>query len=235
MKNKQPKVVLIIILAGLGLLIAGILVQINSKNFAQNANEATATITRIEMDSRTDSDGDTTTDYTVFVEFEVDGKIYSGRLGFYSVGMYEGGTVTVLYNIDNPQNFRSKSGDTFFYILLIILGIAVLAFGIIAFINSVKKNKQKTLLTQGGEKVLASVTNIMPGNIALKGQVCYNLICEYNDPAGNAYFFKSENIWVDIPPPGENNQYPQIAVYVDGNDWGKYYVDIESWLNGSGQ
>jgi len=233
MKNSVPKgVIIIFLLAGLGLLIAGILVQNNSKNFAQHAKEATATITQIDYDYHTDSDGDTTTNYTVYVEFEVDGKTYSGRLGFYSAGMYEGGTVTVLYDIGNPQNFRSKSGDTFIYILLVLVGIAVMAIGLIFFLNSGKNNKQKTFLMQSGKKVLANVTNIVPGNIAIRGRVCYNIICEYSDASGSeTHSFKSDNIWVDFPPIDENQTYPQIAVYVDINDWRKYYVDFESWFN----
>jgi hypothetical protein len=229
MKNKQLKAIFIIFaLVGFGLLLGSVAVHINNANFAKDAKEAIATITRIE--TYHDSDGDTR--HNVFVEFEVSGKKYSGKLGYYSSGMREGGTTIVLYNSDNPQKFRSKSGNALGFTIMAIFGIVFFLIGFIPLYNQSKRNKKKDFLMLNGEKVLANITDIVKGNVRVNDRPCFNIICEYNNKAdGTTYLFKSENIWVHIPRFDGNKTYPQIAVYVDDSEWKKYYVDVDSWLN----
>ena len=235
MKNKQSKkAFIILVIIGAALLIGSVAVYINSANFAKTAQETTATITRIETEYDTDSDGDTTITHIVFVKFEVAGKEYSGKLDFYSAGMREGGKVTILYDPDNPQKFRSKSGSKSATIIMAIMGIVVLFAGFISIFNPGRgrKNKRKDFLMQNGKKVLANVTDIVQGKVIVNNRQSLNIICEYYDETGaNTYQFKSENLWLDTPLFYENRIYPQIAVYVDNNKWDKYYVDSESWLN----
>ena len=227
MKNKQPKVIFIIFaLIGLGLLFSSIKMQINDINFSKTTKETVATIT--DIDSYYDGED---TSYRVFVEFEVNGKEYRGQLDYYSYTMHVGGTAIVLYDSDYPQNFRSKSGNTFGPIMLAIIGLPFFLFGFIPLFNQGKKNKQKAFLMQYGNKVIANITDIVEGKIKINDRPCLIIICQYDDEEGGfTYTYKSENIWVDIPRYNGFPNYPPIAVYVDNADWKKYYVDVDNWL-----
>ena len=64
--------------------------------------ETQAVITKIEESTSVDSEGMTTTDYTITVEYTVDGKRYVSQLGETPQKFHEGMELTVLYEIDNP-------------------------------------------------------------------------------------------------------------------------------------
>ena len=63
------------------------------------------------------------------------------NIGYYSSGMYKGGTTKVYYNPENPNNFRSSSGN-FASGMMIFMGIMV-----VSLVNIVRW--QNPLLLQG--------------------------------------------------------------------------------------
>ena len=64
-------------------------------------------------------------------------------------------------------------------------------------------------------------------NYRLNGRHPWKLECRYEDIfTGAVYLFSSENIWID--PQMYIGQ--QVAVYVDGENYKKYYVDVDSLL-----
>ena len=195
-------------------------------NFKNIAIETEATITRIAVSVT----GDDTKN--VYVSFFANGIEYSGKLDYHSPGMREGGKTKVLYHHNNPQNFRSAHGDIFGVIILSIMGLSFFLIGFSPLLNQVKKDKLKQILMLRGKKVLASIDDIVDGNIAINYRACRNIICSYKDGlTNNIYVFRSENIWTKLPRLDDNTQLPPIEVYVDSSDFSKYYVDVDNWLN----
>ena len=97
--------------------------------------QTTATITQIDQvwtgyDNETNMDE---YDYTVYVEYTVDGKDYTAKSDFYEDGLEKGQEITVYYNPSDPSKMVSEKG-IFPYVLM---GIgAVIAIGaVVVFIR----------------------------------------------------------------------------------------------------
>lgn len=109
---------------------------------------------------------------------------------------------------------------------MILLAVMGVIFGTIGFVPTMilikKKNKKKKLMING--KVIYAVVDDVARNLsfAVNGVNPYRIRCSYMDGL-RTYEFVSENMW-DNPeedfPVGSS-----IRVYVDSNDYGKYYVD----------
>ena len=126
-KETKPIIweLLIPIIIGIGLIIAGIFFIVENEIYKKHTTETEAIITHIEQYPGTDSDP------TVYVAFSVNGVEYSGRLGSYGSSMKEGNSVKIRYKPDNPQNFRHNitSGG----VVLMLLGGAFSTICIILY------------------------------------------------------------------------------------------------------
>ena len=64
----------------------------------------------------------------------------------------------------------------------------------------------------------------------MNGQNPYVIYCSWKDEYADVlYRFKSDNLWTD--PSFLFDSGSEINVYVDGNDFSKYYVDAERGLD----
>lgn len=105
--------------------------------FIKTAEEATATITYIE--TYKDSDGDT--EHRVFVKYYVGGQEYEVKISYWAITMAVGKTVNVLYNPNDPNDFRL---DAFSYGWLFpVVGTLFLLTGIIPSIKILKRRSSK--------------------------------------------------------------------------------------------
>ena len=127
--QKKFNVAFVIVFALIGtiLLIAGIFIIASHSNFKKTAIKTQAKI--VYITSHRHSDGDV--DHSVYVEFKVDDKIYSGNLGFYSSNMKTGKYVDIYYNPSNPSDFKSSS--------IGILGIIFIGLGTIFYLVSLRE------------------------------------------------------------------------------------------------
>jgi len=232
-KNKEPKFMFaLFVIVGLGVLMGSYAVYNSGSDFRKIAMETEATITRIETFTRYDDDGDAVTAREVYVKFSANGKEYEGTLDYWSPGMREGRSIKVLYHPNNPQNFRSASGSIFISLVMFILGLPFLLTGILTLLRQRKMSKRKQLLLSYGRKLSAQVDDVIVGNTSANDRRCHNIICSYKDELANyTYTYKSENVWARIPPFDYDDNLPKIDVYVDSNDFSKYYVDVDTWLN----
>jgi len=176
-------------------------------------------------------------DTTVYVTFEVDGKKYGGKLGYHHPGMRKGGKVQIFYAPHNPRKFRYAAASGHIpTVILSIVGVGcMVAGGIFA-----KPRRRKHLL-QNGKKIMAEFRKLVEGNFVDEEEKrCFFLVCEYTDKASSVvYTFKSEHFWKT-----ENFSYTgcfydprapvYVPVYVQENDYSKYYVDIDSFFNEQG-
>jgi hypothetical protein len=115
---------------GIGLIALGIGLFVSHENFKQNAVETEATIVEIESYYVSSGD-DEELRHSVLVQFMADGEVIEGYLGAYNSFMKEGGTVTVLYDPSDPNDFRSSSAGIAPFIVCLVVGggFAFVGFG----------------------------------------------------------------------------------------------------------
>ena len=145
----------IFLIVGIVFVVFGIFSQISTSKFLKTAVKTNATITNIIV-SR-DSDGDLY--HNVSVSFVADGKVYEGTLNEYNSNMYVGGSTTIYYNPDNPDNFIGNGGKSFNYIF-IVLGFAFISVAILVMYRFAKKKQEKFRLQKEGICLTAKISNI---------------------------------------------------------------------------
>lgn len=134
-------------LAGVGMLVGGIIFMQKSRRFQAIAVEVTGTVVSIETSRHADGD----TSHSVQVSYDYNGQAYEHvRLGYYNSSMYEGMDISLLIDPDNPRHVASRAGDTFGISLLLGMGVLFAAVGLIPLIvMTVSSHKGKKLLRDG--------------------------------------------------------------------------------------
>lgn len=221
--NKTEKsIFLVFFLVGLLLVGIGVVWIINSVKISDEAITTNATIT--EIDSYRDSDGDR--HHSVYVSYEAEGKVYDNvRLGEYNSSMYEGKVIEVKYLKDNPG--KPYSSLWMGPIMLMFMGAVFGAVGGFPLVAAIGNGKKQKKLMANGKCLQAKVESIdLNRSYKVNGRSPYILICTYGDEFADViYRFKSGNIWRD--PSISTPVGSIIDVYVDPQDYSKYYVDTE--------
>lgn len=225
MEKKNNLINIVFLLAGLGVLILGIFLQLSNNKFIKESVKTKATITKIEKEY----DGEDTR-YYVEVSFDVDGRTHTGVLSEWNATMEEGGTTTVYYKKSNPDTFR---GPTSNYIGYIVCGFGVIMVAVFAvsLIKKVKFKQLKNNLKTCGKRVDAKINSVnLDSSLTVNGVSPYIVSASYVDPTDKKlYTFNSEQIWFDPTPIIDNNMMETIPVYMDINDPTKYIVDIDEF------
>ena len=128
--------------AGLILIIFGIVVFVISLN-NQNYVKIEATVTNVEETQETNVDDDgtnTTTVYNATVNYTVGGKEYTQTLDNVSKCKI-GDMMDIYYNPKDPNQI-TQSKSLILPIVIIVVGIAAFAGGIISAANAVKRHKK---------------------------------------------------------------------------------------------
>ena len=224
MKIKDILLGIIFSVVGIVIICAGLFFRSLTNEFEENSEATTATIIRIDEDYHGDSK-----DHKVYVEFEVDGIRYSGKLDLYHSGMKEGDDVTVYYNKSDPNDFRSNFATGPITIGLIAFGGVFAIIGITYIAIEIKKNKEANKIKNNGLLINAEVIGITKNRrIKVNNRHPYiiNCRCEIN---GELYLFESKNVWYDAPTIFESLQIKEIPVYISRENSKEYYVDIEAY------
>lgn len=110
----------------------------------------------------------------------------------------------------------SVVGGTFFFI------------GIIFCIVTVRKEKIARRLMENGNYIMAQITEVVPNyNVTVNGRSPYVVYCQYQDITGTVHIFRSRDIFFD---PETLFKSEHVRVYVDNDNFKKYYVDIDEIL-----
>ncbi len=119
--------------------------------------------------------------------------------------------------------------DRFFLFCFGLIGSVFVFIGILLLSVIVKKNRMKKELTDRGYYVTADITEITyNGSVTVNGRHPYVIQCAYEDPYTNEFhLFRSEDLPYDPSPMLKGDQ---IRVFVDPEDFDRYYVDIDSAL-----
>ena len=115
-----------------------------------------------------------------------------------------------------------------FFLAFGVMGISFLIAGICCLIGAGRKKKQKKFLLERGNYIMAQVIETRPNySVNVNGNYGYEVLCRYQDHYGTVHVFKSPLVWVD---PTSLLTSDQVRVYVDGDDYDHYYVDLQSAL-----
>lgn len=114
------------VVLGIVVLVLGFKKLGSKKNYDASV---TGVISGIEREwSGTDEDGFDQYDYTVYVDYEVDGKKYEGvKYPSYDSSMQKGDDVEILYQSSNPENIAEGNIAGNAMIMIVIGAVAALA------------------------------------------------------------------------------------------------------------
>lgn len=208
------------IIAGIIFCFISILLYINYSNFMKTAISTTAEISDIR---RVRSFIGRRSMKVVYVSYVVDGKKYKARLNHHSIGTYEGKEITVYYQKDDPYVIKVVY-DIIHPLIYGGCSIIFILIGVSGILESMKKDKIRREVLVGGHKVDAEIVDVKFYRYPFSGNIrpC-RAICKYRSPEYEIYYFTSEVLRFDPRVFVEGNTVP---VYVDPNNYKKYYVNI---------
>lgn len=211
-------------IVGALIIFGGFKIQESNTEFLEIAQSTSAIIT--DIDVYHDSDGDSR--HTVYVEFNVDNTEYSGTLNEYNSSMYTGKEVTVYYDPQNPNNFKSSSSKYDGYFVC-GFGLIFLLVGTIPLIFGIKKSSTSKKLKQTGTLIEAQIDKVyLNTNYAVNGRHPYKLSAHAILPnSEKVYTFESENVWGNLQVVVDTHHIEKVNVYIDLANPKKYYVDLE--------
>lgn len=108
------------------------------------------------------------------------------------------------------------------------LGAVFLIVGVICLCFEIRKRKINNKLLNSGQYIMAEISEItMNYAVRVNFRHPYIVICRYQDRNGYVHTFRSRNLNFD---PASLMRDRMVRVYVDGDDFKHYYVDIDSLL-----
>lgn len=237
MKKNNIVTIIFSIFAGTGvvLILVAAFIWGNERRFRQKAVEVTGEIVEIFTgydDYGHRGDYGRRISHDVYVTYTFEGETYERvRLNEYSSSMYEGKSITLFCDPDNPR--KVKTGLGLYLAFWVVGGIGILfsCIGIIPLIIFHRKKARKKYLLANGRVLHATVERIdRDTSLAVNGQNPYVIYCTWKDEYTDVlYRFKSENLWTD--PGYAFDKGSEITVYVDGKDYSRYYVEAEKVLS----
>lgn len=208
----------IFMLVGIIFLGASVLIFRDSNKFYREAVRTEGTISDIYREQTGKSDV-----YRVNVSYRAGSELMSSRLNYYSSTMKSGDRITLYYHPDNPSQVRGGASN-FLDWLFPGIGFSVSVLGGLLFGFSVRRRMLKKRLLESGVRLNAVITHVRrKRNEAVNGRHPYAVDCEYRSPEGAVYVFSSEALW---DRPADDVMGSVIHVYVEPNNYQKYYVDV---------
>lgn len=210
-------------LIGLLFLTIGIVLLIHTSHTMSDAVEVSGVIR--DITTYTEADGDV--GHKVYVDYEYEGENYYNKfLPSYFFNMQPGKSIDLLIDPDDP-NQPDTIGNMVGIIIWIVVGALVTCVGIVPYIKKAQRKAKAKKLIKQGQYLLAKIDNVkMNFSHAVNGLHPYVVYCSYEDRyTGTLYKFKSEEIWYN--PRDYHQKGMDIKVYVKGQDYSQYHVDLE--------
>lgn len=99
--------------------------------YVGNAKATISGITTRHTTSTTNGRTSNDTEYTVLIDYEIDGQSFNRPLGFYSADMYVGQEVDIQYDTRNPARAVSPMARMIGEIIAAALGLVFIVVGVI--------------------------------------------------------------------------------------------------------
>lgn len=208
-------------LVGFILLIVGIISNVKSSSFKESAVEVNGVIENIFVEYHGDK-----TDYDVFVSYEYDGEYYEDvQIDFYSSDMYEGQEIDLLIDPENPIDVHSAEGDLFFTIMFVGMGLLFALIGFIVIIVQFTHKKKNANLIENGRHIYGEIETMEQDySVTINGRHPFRIYCKYNNPS-DGYIYKFKSDLLDFNPWDSYKVGDSIDIYVDPDNFKKYYVN----------
>lgn len=116
----------------------------------------------------------------------------------------------------------------FFSLTFGSIGLVFFVLGVIFLSVEMKKAVWNNRLLQTGNYIIAEVAEVRTNYaMQINGRHPFIVMCQYQDMSGNVHIFKSRNLLFD---PSSLLKDQRVKVYVDGEEFKHYYVDIDEIL-----
>ena len=123
---------------------------------------------------------------------------------------------------------KEEEGAILFLLIFGGIGLLFFVLGVIFLIVELKKKLRNDKLLGAGNYVMAEVLEVtLNYNVAVNRRHPYIVRCRYQDMYGNVHIFKSRDLYFD---PTDLFKDQMVKVYVDGDNYKRYYVDIDEVL-----
>lgn len=215
----------VFLLIGIVFILICLISTIAYNKFKESAEKCNAVITNIE--SYYDSNSETT-EYDVYVRYEVDDVVYDKELNYYESGMVEGDIITIYYNVDDPNDIMAD-GDATLFLIFGIIGAIFAIIGVVCLIVVIRGKKIKKRIIAMNCIIQAQIGGIEPNySVSVNGKHPFLLTASAISPYdGKIYTFRSESFWSDLTLVLQHYNITQVPVYVNPNNYNEYYVDID--------
>ncbi|MDR0964783.1 MAG: DUF3592 domain-containing protein [Clostridium sp.] len=222
----------IFLIIGLLLGAACVFVSMENHRFQSRAIKTQGIITNTEWIESHDDDDDDYRSITVSFETE-DREIITGSYDYSDNFMDTGDIVTVYYDPNNPEKFRSGKVSSMMTVIMSIIGIIFGGIGLLLILNIKIGGRSKKKLMETGQLIYARVTKIEKSGWSVNGHVGSYVYAQATDAFSDVEY-KSGNIYLNQNVSSEENYetLPLIPIYIDQKDHKKYYMDIQTWTSG---
>lgn len=196
---------------------------VKTKEFADDGVIVKAKVSAIEGDINDEGE----TDYTAYVTYEYEEKEYKRiRLKEYSSSLYEGKTIELYLDKNNPESVRIKSIIYLFPAVFTGIGIIFLIIAAIILILRLRGDRRRKRIMGTGVRIYAQVKgSVVDTSYTINNKHPCRLECVYYDEAsGQPVICTSDIIWE--PPETYIDKY--VTVYADREDRSKYVVDLKN-------
>lgn len=108
------------------------------------------------------------------------------------------------------------------------MGLIFLAIGLVFLVIKIRRKQRCNRLLQSGSYIMAEIAETKINyNVRINGKSPYVVECQYWDMAGNVHIFKSRCLYFN---PESLFKDRMVRVYVEGDNYKNYYVDIDEVL-----
>jgi archaellum component FlaG (FlaF/FlaG flagellin family) len=203
------------------MLLVGLYQGYKTKTFIDSAKRTTGTVVaHVQEDD---------VYYTVVDYMNESGKEFrfKSTLGTMYKKFSVGDTLQVLYSPHDPTDARVDNLINLWFlpIVFVLIGIIPTLVGLVWSYLRIKKSRQDKLLKESGKRIRTDFKEVIVNrSVSVNNKCPYQIVSEYK-AQGNTYTFYSENLWED--PSEYISEDTPIYVLVDGNDYTKYYVEID--------
>lgn len=219
-KNTGLRVIEVILsLAGLVCLIIGIVLLIKTIAFNNKSEVIEAKIDAVEKNVTTDSDGNQTISYEIYVSYSYNGENFDHvLLSGVNESREVGSLMKVRVNKSYPEDIRYMTSTTFLTILLMVAGLAFFAgFGYIYIGTVIAFNSYKDIV-KNGRRVDAVVTRVYPDGTSYNSKnQYYRIDCEWTEKKFTSKAYKNG---FDI------SEGDIVPVYYTSIRRNQYFVDV---------
>lgn len=126
--------------------------------------------------------------------------------------------------------FFTQNGEEAIIFLSIYggMGFIFLVIGLIFLAVKIKEKQRSNRLLRFGNYIMAEISETRINyNVRVNGRSPYVVECQYRDMEGNVHIFKSRYLYFN---PETLFQDTMVKVYVEGDNYKHYYVDIDGVL-----